>query len=198
MISDKTYKSILKSCNFSQEAYSSGCEQAISYATNHEFGAIDQYSIYTPTCKAVSTTTNYTVKTIRFKNSLLHRRVSGYDPCTENYAEKYYNRPDVQKAFHANTTGIPYKWTACRYFPLYSAMLHISVNCLSINSTNPKLFLDLQFYLLNCVFEMKHDFSSSSGGLERKKRMQNNSHVFLLTMMIRTFLVYFHMAVMCS
>ncbi|KAL2326016.1 hypothetical protein Fmac_025074 [Flemingia macrophylla] len=26
----------------------------------------------------------------------------------------YYNRPDVQKALHANTTGIPYKWTACR------------------------------------------------------------------------------------
>ncbi|KAK4404337.1 Serine carboxypeptidase 24 [Sesamum angolense] len=40
-------------------------------------------------------------------------RFSGYDPCTENYAEIYYNRPDVQKALHANSTGIPYKWTAC-------------------------------------------------------------------------------------
>lgn len=43
------------------------------------------------------------------------RELSGYDPCTEKYAEIYYNRPDVQKALHANTTGIPYKWTACRY-----------------------------------------------------------------------------------
>ncbi|KAJ6698647.1 SERINE PROTEASE FAMILY S10 SERINE CARBOXYPEPTIDASE [Salix purpurea] len=51
--------------------------------------------------------------TIRLKNTLLRRRVSGYDPCTEKYAEKYYNRPEVQKAMHANVTGIPYKWTAC-------------------------------------------------------------------------------------
>jgi len=41
--------------------------------------------------------------------------MAGYDPCTEKYAEVYYNRPDVQKALHANTTGIPYKWTACRW-----------------------------------------------------------------------------------
>jgi serine carboxypeptidase-like clade 2 len=41
--------------------------------------------------------------------------MSGYDPCTEKYAEIYYNRPDVQKALHANTTKIPYKWTACRW-----------------------------------------------------------------------------------
>ncbi|KAJ6731719.1 SERINE PROTEASE FAMILY S10 SERINE CARBOXYPEPTIDASE [Salix purpurea] len=50
---------------------------------------------------------------MRLKNSLLRRRISGYDPCTENYAEKYYNRPEVQTAMHANVTGIPYKWTAC-------------------------------------------------------------------------------------
>ncbi|KAI3976314.1 hypothetical protein MKX01_021856 [Papaver californicum] len=30
----------------------------------------------------------------------------------EKYAEMYYNRPDVQKALRANTTKIPYKWTA--------------------------------------------------------------------------------------
>lgn len=44
----------------------------------------------------------------------IFRQISGYDPCTEKYAEAYYNRPDVQKALHANTTKIPYKWTACR------------------------------------------------------------------------------------
>lgn len=43
------------------------------------------------------------------------RQISGYDPCTEKYAETYYNRPDVQRALHANTTKIPYKWTACRF-----------------------------------------------------------------------------------
>ncbi|KAE8668548.1 Serine carboxypeptidase 24 [Hibiscus syriacus] len=71
MISDKTYKSIMKDCTFTEEKSSARCDVAA-------------------------------------KKTLLHRRVSGYDTCTENYAERYYNWPDVQKAMHANTTGIPY------------------------------------------------------------------------------------------
>ncbi|KAF3452946.1 hypothetical protein FNV43_RR03379 [Rhamnella rubrinervis] len=109
MISDQTYKSIIKHCNFSAEKSSKLCDDTVNYATNHEFGDIDQYSIYTRSCVALPNKTMHP----RLKNTLLRRRVSGYDPCTENYAEKYFNRPDVQKAMHANTTGIPYKWTAC-------------------------------------------------------------------------------------
>lgn len=108
MVSDGTYRSILSSCNFSSTKTSRKCDRAISYAMNHEFGDIDQYSIYTPSCA------NAAKRRLRFKNTLLRRSSYGYDPCTENYAEKYYNRPDVQRAMHANTTGIPYRWTACR------------------------------------------------------------------------------------
>ncbi|XP_073159107.1 serine carboxypeptidase-like 27 isoform X2 [Henckelia pumila] len=36
-----------------------------------------------------------------------------YYPCTESYFKAYFNLPEVQKAFHANTTGIPYPWVAC-------------------------------------------------------------------------------------
>lgn len=111
MISDRTYKSILKYCNFTAEKATQKCDDAVSYAINHEFGDIDQYSIYTPSCMP---STNNSNRPLRLKNTLLRRRVSGYDPCTESYAEKYYNRPDVQKAMHANVTRIPYKWTACR------------------------------------------------------------------------------------
>ena len=116
MISDQTYKSILKNCNFSSDKATKPCDHAVYYAMNHEFGDIDQYSIYTPTCSALlPSNSSNTMLRMRLKNSLLRRRVSGYDPCTESYAEKYYNRKDVQKAMHANTTGsIPYKWTACR------------------------------------------------------------------------------------
>ncbi|KAK4783307.1 hypothetical protein SAY86_007681 [Trapa natans] len=110
MISDRTYRSILKHCNFSSTKSSEKCDDWLSYAMNREFGNIDQYSIYTPSCLKL---TNGTLPVMRFGNTLLRRRVSGYDPCTENYAEKYYNRRDVQKALHANITGIPYKWTAC-------------------------------------------------------------------------------------
>lgn len=113
MISDKTYRSIINHCNFSAEKSSKKCDDTVNYAMNHEFGDIDQYSIYTPSCIALP---NSTVRPMRLKNTLLRRRVSGYDPCTENYAEKYYNRQEVQKALHANVTGIPYKWTACRSF----------------------------------------------------------------------------------
>ncbi|GAV83208.1 Peptidase_S10 domain-containing protein [Cephalotus follicularis] len=110
MISDNSYRSILKQCNFSSDKSSPQCDDAVNYAMNHEFGDIDQYSIYTPSCMVPH---NNTIRSLRLKSTLLRRRVSGYDPCTENYAEKYYNRPDVQKAMHANVTGIPYKWTAC-------------------------------------------------------------------------------------
>ncbi|PON41922.1 Serine carboxypeptidase-like [Parasponia andersonii] len=116
IISDQTYKSILKNCNFSSEKTSSACDDVVYYAMNHEFGHIDQYSIYTPTCTALVSNNNTILtmtKHLRLKNSLLRRRVSGYDPCTESYSEKYYNRKDVQNAMNANTTGIPYKWTAC-------------------------------------------------------------------------------------
>ncbi|PIN17653.1 Serine carboxypeptidases (lysosomal cathepsin A) [Handroanthus impetiginosus] len=109
IISDKTYKSILKSCNFKSHKTTKKCDDAVNYALNHEFGGIDQYSIYTPTCNA----SDKKPTVLRLKNTLLRPRLSGYDPCTENYAEKYYNRADVQKALHANTTGIKYKWTAC-------------------------------------------------------------------------------------
>lgn len=121
MISDRTYKAILKSCNFSSSNISRFCNRAMNYAMNQEFGDIDQYSIYTPSC--VAARSNATI--LRFKNTLIRRRSFGYDPCTETYAEKYYNRLDVQKAMHANTTGIPYRWTACRFRSLFLVLVMI-------------------------------------------------------------------------
>ncbi|XP_008443850.2 serine carboxypeptidase 24-like isoform X2 [Cucumis melo] len=116
MISDTTYNSILKHCNFTSDKTSQQCDEVVGYAMNHEFGNVDQYSIYTPKCPTIVPNNSVAAvgaSTIRFKSSLLRRRVSGYDPCTENYAEKYYNLKEVQLAMHANVTGIPYKWTAC-------------------------------------------------------------------------------------
>ena len=116
IISDQTYKSILRNCNFTGDKASKACDDAVFYAMNHEFGDIDQYSIYTPTCTSLLSKNDTMTKHLRLKNTLLRRRVSGYDPCTESYAEKYFNRKDVQEAMHANTTRIPYKWTACRWW----------------------------------------------------------------------------------
>ncbi|CAL4951745.1 unnamed protein product [Urochloa decumbens] len=99
---------MLKSaCQFdSAEHPSKECEEMydIAYA---EQGDIDVYSIYGPTCK----------KTSLHKRRLIRGRTpwlpKGYDPCTEKYSAKYYNLPEVQKALHANVTGIPYPWVGC-------------------------------------------------------------------------------------
>lgn len=44
-----------------------------------------------------------------------HRKPAGYDPCIESTTSAYFNRKDVQKALHANVTGIPYPWAHCLY-----------------------------------------------------------------------------------
>jgi serine carboxypeptidase-like clade 2 len=36
-----------------------------------------------------------------------------YDPCVDYHVFDYLNRADVQKALHANVTGIPYSWEPC-------------------------------------------------------------------------------------
>ncbi|XP_078443403.1 alpha/beta-Hydrolases superfamily protein [Wolffia australiana] len=111
MISDKTYKTILAQCNFTNTKNSDKCDDAVDYAMNHEFGDIDQYSIYTSTCGSAG---GNATRRLRLRGTVIRRRSYGYDPCTESHAEKYYNRRDVQEAMHANASGsIRYKWTAC-------------------------------------------------------------------------------------
>ncbi|XP_027350678.1 serine carboxypeptidase-like 25 isoform X2 [Abrus precatorius] len=114
MISDQTYRQLISTCDFHRQKESDECESLYSYAMDQEFGNIDQYNIYAPPCNNSdgSFSTHHTIRLPHLPH-LAVRKLSGYDPCTEKYAEIYYNRPDVQKALHANTTGISYKWTAC-------------------------------------------------------------------------------------
>ena len=43
-----------------------------------------------------------------------HVRRQEYDPCTYDYSVLYFNRPEVQKAMHANVSGmIAYPWAGC-------------------------------------------------------------------------------------
>ena len=43
-----------------------------------------------------------------------------YDPCVDNEVEIYFNRPEVQKAMHANMTGMPGPWVDCNPNIAYS------------------------------------------------------------------------------
>eukprot|EP00249_Psilotum_nudum_P003267 c16661_g1_i1 orf=484-1947(+) len=111
LISDATFKAIKEACDFHLENVSDLCNHLQDDAINSEFGNIDPYSIYTPSCTTSTGVQRFMLS--RSKNNPSLRRITGYDPCTENYAEVYFNRQDVQKALHANVTGIPYNWTGC-------------------------------------------------------------------------------------
>ncbi|KAL0334827.1 UNVERIFIED_CONTAM: Serine carboxypeptidase-like 40 [Sesamum radiatum] len=41
--------------------------------------------------------------------------ISSYDPCSDDYVLAYLNTPEVQKALHANVTGLPGPWEDCNY-----------------------------------------------------------------------------------
>eukprot|EP00253_Pinus_taeda_P034808 PITA_34808 len=107
LISQATYNNIINNCNFNQVNFSTACNNYLNDA-NNELGNIDQYDIYTPRCAHPTVGGRFPRST-----KLFPRRIAGYDPCIENNAEIYYNRPDVQAALHANTTHIPYSWTGC-------------------------------------------------------------------------------------
>ncbi|KAH9321515.1 hypothetical protein KI387_016154, partial [Taxus chinensis] len=109
MISDNSYRMLNIFCDFSSLVHSSHlCEIATNYA-DAEMGKIDPYSIYTPPC---SNGTGTSGKQHRKRNPWRHL-FGEYDPCTEKYSELYFNLPEVQKALHANVSGIPYRWTTC-------------------------------------------------------------------------------------
>ncbi|KAL9267468.1 Serine carboxypeptidase-like 25-like protein [Drosera capensis] len=112
MISDRTFRQLINTCDFHRQKNSDECESLYSYAMDQEFGNIDQYNIYAPPCNNSDGSTRRTMQ-MPHRPHLVFRQLKGYDPCTEKHAEIYYNRPDVQKVLHANKTKIPYKWTAC-------------------------------------------------------------------------------------
>ncbi|KAJ9175580.1 hypothetical protein P3X46_014123 [Hevea brasiliensis] len=106
LISDSTYKTLRVACNFESSMHPSAeCIKAL-YLAEVEQGHIDPYSIFTQPCN---------------DSALLRHNLRGhypwmsraYDPCTERYSNVYFNLPEVQKALHANVTGIPYPWKTC-------------------------------------------------------------------------------------
>ncbi|KAJ0017680.1 hypothetical protein Pint_11297 [Pistacia integerrima] len=100
LISDETYKGILKYCDLVNETFSEKCEDFLDRSWD-EIGSIDDYNIYAPLCHSndadYAQGNNYTGS------------VNNFDPCSDSYVYSYLNIPEVQTALHANHT----KWTAC-------------------------------------------------------------------------------------
>nr|XP_043631807.1 serine carboxypeptidase-like 27 [Erigeron canadensis] len=104
LISDSTYKALQAACEGSSSEHPPiECVSALRSA-EAEQGNIDPYSIYTKPCTYSSS--------LKLRGRYPWRR-GAYDPCTENYANQYFNLPEVQKAFHANITKLSYPWKTC-------------------------------------------------------------------------------------
>ncbi|TQD90408.1 hypothetical protein C1H46_024045 [Malus baccata] len=127
IISDTLYDNLVKKCDVvHDDNQTEECNDHIR-AFLQNYSQIDIYGIYAPLCltdPSPSTTTS--PKTTRINNfmknvaprlltqhELWQRLPSGYDPCTEDYVEQYFNRKDVQKALHANVTKLSYPYSPC-------------------------------------------------------------------------------------
>ncbi|KAK4401624.1 Serine carboxypeptidase II-3 [Sesamum angolense] len=97
LISDEHHKAILSNCNFSSSASVSAVCNSVLDQADAALGTVYYYDIYAPLCNSSSNSP----------------AVSGFDPCSSNYVFTYLNTPEVQKALHANVTGITGPWDAC-------------------------------------------------------------------------------------
>ncbi|KAL4203584.1 hypothetical protein AMTRI_Chr01g104640 [Amborella trichopoda] len=103
ILPDEIINAINKYCNFSLNRQSIPCSDTLSQL---DISSIDMYNIYAPICN----TTN------KHKPCASDQE---YDPCTDDYVEMYLNLPQVQKALHANVTGLENPWFACNGMNLY-------------------------------------------------------------------------------
>ncbi|XXG60361.1 hypothetical protein AAC387_Pa04g2288 [Persea americana] len=115
VISDTLYHTIKKNCDFSDNNLTTTCHAAIGEYFE-VYNIIDMYSLYAPKCVNPNGVSRQRRMIDGIAPSNLKgwfKKPAGYDPCNSYHVEAYFNRPDVQKALHANVTKIPYRWTLC-------------------------------------------------------------------------------------
>ncbi|XP_042520759.1 serine carboxypeptidase-like 31 [Macadamia integrifolia] len=117
VISDETHKIIQDTCNFdSNDTWSNiSCRNGVDELLN-QYKEIDIYSLYTSVCTNSTNSDNGSMQVMfNSKFKMMPRIMGGYDPCLDDYAKTYYNRPDVQKALHVSD-GLQLKnWSICNY-----------------------------------------------------------------------------------
>ncbi|KAK7246559.1 hypothetical protein RIF29_41428 [Crotalaria pallida] len=116
VISDETYKTIRRNCDFnSSDPWSNReCGQGVDEVLK-QYNEIDIYSLYTSVCFAITARSNdQSMQTVMNRSSkMMPRILGGYDPCLDDYATAFYNRPDVQKALHASDGHNLKNWSIC-------------------------------------------------------------------------------------
>ncbi|KAL6897943.1 hypothetical protein ACP4OV_006902 [Aristida adscensionis] len=117
VISDEVYERIKKYCDFKKSNWSADCNAAMITIFN-QYQEIDIFNIYAPKCLLNQTSASSTKRAFFADSQEMFSRTigmfSGYDPCYSSYAENYFNKEEVQRAFHANASGLlPGKWHVC-------------------------------------------------------------------------------------
>lgn len=135
IISDEVAHQIQNYCDFSPNAtaQSDKCDAATDQAEENTY-YLDVYNIYAPLCSnssltalpkkaSVSQRAAFLI-CIRVKIPIVGQTVSltvfyenvqitNFDPCSDYYVHAYLNRPDVQRALHANVTKLDHDWEPC-------------------------------------------------------------------------------------
>lgn len=126
IISDELYTAVRRDCNsFKEDDEGGNSSKACSPAVREflqAYSDIDIYSIYTPVCLSSLAQNKKQPRLISAPRLFSQHELwhgmrwglpSGYDPCTEDFVETYFNREDVQRALHANITHLPYPYSPC-------------------------------------------------------------------------------------
>ncbi|BBN05140.1 serine carboxypeptidase-like clade II [Marchantia polymorpha subsp. ruderalis] len=122
MISDKTYKAITRTCDFTQFELTGGipeeCNEHMSAAYDEQGPFINDYDVFLDVCLP-----GVAEQELRLKKKIT-RRSLGVDVCIVLEMETYLNKPEVQKALHANTTNLNHSYKQCSS----SDVLHYSLS----------------------------------------------------------------------
>lgn len=125
IVSDSFYHNVSQACDFAMTKWSNECSVLLS-SLFQQYRPINIYDIFSDVC-VQSSLKAYRSKDFSLFSSKLGTSMSfrpemnkeipngraGADPCLDNHVSMYLNRPDVQRALHANTTKIPYEWSGC-------------------------------------------------------------------------------------
>ncbi|CAL1372729.1 unnamed protein product [Linum trigynum] len=116
VISDETHRVISLSCNFSSDNTWSNndCSDSVDELLR-QYREIDIYSLYTSVCAGNSASSDQKSTQVMFTrtSNMMPRIMGGYDPCLDDYAKAFYNRPDVQKALHVSDGHPLRNWSIC-------------------------------------------------------------------------------------
>ncbi|KAE8690455.1 Serine carboxypeptidase-like 33 [Hibiscus syriacus] len=111
VIPDDLYRKSKQVCDFKALILSTECNDVVNQVFD-KYSEIDIYNIYAPKCLFNTTSSSTANKKTNHGLKRVRILAGGHDPCYSEYAEMYFNRPDVQKSIHADARGV--KWESCK------------------------------------------------------------------------------------